>query len=595
MPEIEIARTGRFTDANGITKEFTPEFLEEVASSYNPKLFKAPLIVTHNTKGIDDDKLADSELAFGAPSSLKVVGDRLKAVFDKVSPKIVDHFRNGELLSISPSFYPPTNRNNPSLQFGQGKGRWMLRHIAALGRTSPSIKGLTPVEFAETGYNPVEHALNFSFPVELTESDETLEFSIASYGVRSLFNNLRDWLIEKHGREETDKILPSFEIEELTMGDRSKSLNDFAVAEQRQALESFRRFPAGRAKLVAEGNREQINMLMREINDLKSQVASYKSQVERSLPSMMYEEADGTGSFASPVSFGDDGTTVPCLARQSVAEVAPRRIEGYSVEGTVAHGGTPHERPVQENSTDILSFKDKDMKKHKGKHGTTEEIDKDIEDVVDEEDLEEEEEMPPVDKKTKKNKTTDMNEEPANAGAFRRAKHVGSPEAIDYAELLEEERKSRRLLELQFQNEQRKAEFERKARKEEKITSFCENLVKDGQLTAAQMGDRLLEFGEGESDSLSLPQFLMTLDDEQLSFMEDFLSTQPQQISFGEFAPDNEAISRSDSLDFATVPGAIISESSRNEFDEILQYCEKNSLDPDNSKDFEKAALAVLG
>ena len=65
--EIEIAKTGTATATNGAKVNFTERMLDDVANSYNPTLFQAPLIITHNTKGVPDRELIDSPLAYGRP------------------------------------------------------------------------------------------------------------------------------------------------------------------------------------------------------------------------------------------------------------------------------------------------------------------------------------------------------------------------------------------------------------------------------------------------------------------------------------------------------------------------------------------------
>lgn len=506
MPvEIEAGRLGRQIDSRGVVKEFTPEFFQEVISSYDPKNFKAPAIISHDTKGVADNKLhTNKELCYGVASGLKMVGDRLKISFDKLSPKIKEHFDNGELVSVSPSFYPPSHHANPT------PGKWSLRHLSFLGANPPAIKGLAAPTFSETGYDPKENTLDFSFPVELNESAGALEFSIATRSLKNLLSSLRDWLVEKHGREEAEKILPSFAIDEIAMSDRFE------------------------ADL-------EMNELRRRISEL--------------------EEKELESKRGSPL--------IPPMYQESLKQ-------------------------------GLLNFKEKpNPKKHKmktkmkGKHpaeefppaenGTTEnvtaqktrlEMDADLEDVMDEDEDEEGITVPP---KKKHKKTINMNEQ-----------------AIDYAAELAEERRARKLLEFQVQNEQRKAEQERRDRKFDKITNFCEGLVREGQISAAQVGDRLLEFGEGEEAQITLPEFLMSLDEQQLSFMEDYLSTQPQIIDYGEFAKDNADAGGHKAIDFNAVDGAYISDESRSEYEEILHYCEQHSLDPNDDDDFNQAAKAVL-
>lgn len=204
--EIEIARTGTATATNGKKVDFTERMLAEAAECYNPQVFQAPLIITHDTKGIPDHKLAASPFAYGRPDYLRKVGDRLKAVFaQKVDPQILDWFSKGNLLGISPSFYPPNHPFNPT------PGKYHLRHIAALGSEPPSMKGLEPVSFSE--FEEPE-ALDFMLP-----PDAALDFSCGCGGdsqdpaVVTLLTGMREYLISDKGIEVANQFIPQSAIE----------------------------------------------------------------------------------------------------------------------------------------------------------------------------------------------------------------------------------------------------------------------------------------------------------------------------------------------------------------------------------------------
>ena len=508
MPvEVEIGTLGRKVDSRGVAKEFTPEFFAEVAESYNPSNFKAPAIISHDTKGIPDDKLhKNKELSYGAVSAVKFAGDRLKVVFDKLSPKIKEYFENGELLSVSPSFYPPQHHSNPT------PGQWSLRHLSFLGSSPPAIKGMAAPQFSEKGFNPSDDTLNFSFPVDLNEDGETLEFSIGSLSIRSLFSNLRDWLIEKHGVEETEKILPGDAIAEISMSDRYQQ--------------------------------EEINGLRREINELRNLV--HKPQVEVK-PALYAEEVDD-----SPDEENDQETPVDLKEHKGKTMKTKHKnskppVDDFEMETAGA---------VRQQSW--RRSPDREDELEEGMEDATE-------DAVSEEN------------KKKKKKKMDYAEE----------------DSFNYAEELAEERRQKQLLEIRIQAVERKAEADRARQREKDITSFCEGLVKDGQLTAAQMGDRLLEFGEGEEAQQTLPQFMMTLDDEQLSFMEDFLSTAPQIIEYDEFAPDNEQVDRNGIRDFSAPSGFSVSDDSADLYNRVAEYAEANGLDMTDPDELGKAYDAV--
>lgn len=479
MPvEVEIGTLGRKVDSKGVVKDFNAKFFDEIVSSYNPDNFKAPAIISHDTKGIPDDKLhKNKELSYGAVSAVKKVGDRLKIVFNKLSPKIKQHFDNGELLSVSPSFYPPGHHANPT------PGKWSLRHAAFLGSTPPAIKGMASPEFSETGYDPTEHTLDFSFPVELNESGETLEFSIASRSLKQILGSLRDWIVEKHGRDEAEKIMPSFALDEIAMSDRYEA--------------------------------EENQRLWREIDDLKSHINDSKPQAVRGSP-MMYEEYETTDL--------NEGKTMKTKHKKTKPDVDP-------------------------------------------------DLELDDDEEMDDEEMENDE-TPTLSKKKKK--TMDLNED-----------------TIDYAQQLAEERKAKQLLEFRIKAVEDKAERDRARQKEKDITNFCEGLVRDGYLAASQVGDRSLEFGEGEESILTLPQFMSGLDDEQLSFMEDFLASSPKVIELEEFAADDKKVAGNEIREFSSPDGYSISSDSAELYNQISEYAEENGLDMTNPDDLGKAYNAV--
>lgn len=551
---IEAGKLGRQVDGRGVVKEFTPEFFKEVSESYDPANFKAPAIISHDTKGVPDDKLHDNkELSYGAASWVKVVGDRLKIGFKKLSPKVKEYFDNGELLSVSPSFYPPSHHANPN------PGKWSLRHCALLGATPPAIKGMAAPEFSETGYNPVEHCLDFSFPIKLSESEGTLEFSIYSQSTRSLLSNIRDWLIEKDGKEQAEKILPSEMISNM---EREDTYLQEEIRDLRKQVMRLKYPNPERDMAIADGYSES--------SDFKEM--SLGQKIEK------LAKDKGVKRSALAKAAGITESTVGQIINGEIDRPPKKRLKGFAK----ALGISLEDLMPKDYDDQTTDMSEKTMKtKHKNSKSPIEP------DLMEDEDDDEE--------------GTDGTEEQVTSKKKKKSMDL-SEGTIDYAEELAEERRQRRLLEAQVLNDRRiateeraKAEHERQARKQDNITNFCEGLVKEGFLSAAQMGDRILEYGEGEESQITLPEFMMSLDDEQLSFMEDFLQTQPKVIEYNEFAPDGDStIKRADALDFSAVNGASVSEESIDEYQEILQYCEKNSLDPDKDEDFNKAAAAVL-
>ncbi len=200
--EIEILPKGMHTSSNGFKLPVSDRDLDDLVNSYDPKNFQAPLIISHDTKGIPDGEIGNSEFSFGIPKMLKRVGDRVKAVFDKVAPEFEQWVRDRKLVSVSPSFYLPNSPSNPS------PGKLSLRHIAALGATPPAIKGMGSLQTAFNFEETIDGVMDFSFSL----NPETLEFSGDDWILGNTLQRLREWLISEHDIETADRVIPSFEV-----------------------------------------------------------------------------------------------------------------------------------------------------------------------------------------------------------------------------------------------------------------------------------------------------------------------------------------------------------------------------------------------
>lgn len=199
--EIEILPKGTHTSSNGFKLPVSDRDLDDLVNSYDPKNFQAPLIISHDTKGLSDKEIGNSEFSFGIPKALRRVGDKVKAVFDKVAPEFEQWVRDRKLVAVSPSFYLPNSPSNPT------PGKLSLRHIAALGRTAPAIKGMKSLQEAFNFSESDEGVVNFSFALD----PDTLEFSDA-WIVSNMMQRLRDWLIEEYDLETADRIIPGYEV-----------------------------------------------------------------------------------------------------------------------------------------------------------------------------------------------------------------------------------------------------------------------------------------------------------------------------------------------------------------------------------------------
>lgn len=189
------------------------QLFDDVLATYDPQNFKAPLIISHDTFGRDDASLAESELAYGYPSGLKRVGNKIVAMFDRVAPRFRQWWEDGQLLSVSPSLYRPDSPSNPY------PGQWSLRHVAALGKSPPAQKDLgQPVglkEFAKGGFGvPQDWVLNLG---EFDAPDGDTVDLMGGGVLPMVLRNLREYFLVEKGQEVADKLIPEYAIAEAAI------------------------------------------------------------------------------------------------------------------------------------------------------------------------------------------------------------------------------------------------------------------------------------------------------------------------------------------------------------------------------------------
>ena len=166
MRWVEIFKAGDHVARNGMQREYSAAELQQVVNSYDPAVYRAPLIVEHRTHGVADGEIHKMPWCFGVPSALEVDGDTIKAGFAKIAPEFLEWVENGNLIDVSSGLYPPDDFRNPT------PGQWSLRHIAALGSQPPSVKGLKGLE--ELLYAEDEQPIEIAMPAA---KDAFAEFS----------------------------------------------------------------------------------------------------------------------------------------------------------------------------------------------------------------------------------------------------------------------------------------------------------------------------------------------------------------------------------------------------------------------------------
>ena len=171
---VEIFRGGKQTDSQGREHD-GDALIEKAVATFDAAHHEPPVAVGHPT---------DNAPAFGWIQQLKT-GIRggiksLYARFKDVVPEFATAVEQGLYKKRSASFYPD--------------GR--LRHVGFLGAAPPAVKALADLKFAD--------------------DDEAIVFDFYDPGlgtIARILRGVRDWLIEKEGKEKADEIIPDWDVE----------------------------------------------------------------------------------------------------------------------------------------------------------------------------------------------------------------------------------------------------------------------------------------------------------------------------------------------------------------------------------------------
>lgn len=174
---FEIFRTGAHTDSAGNISDWTDQDLDEIVSLYDPTIHEAPIVLGHPEH--------DSP-AYGWIEAIKRVEDKLLAKPRQLVEEFKNMIRKGSYKKVSIALYPDLG----------------LRHVGFLGGMTPAIKGLKQAAFGEKKAKWVIESDFFMEPWQ----HET---------IKSIFQRMRDWMIDKFSLEEADKIISPYDIEAL--------------------------------------------------------------------------------------------------------------------------------------------------------------------------------------------------------------------------------------------------------------------------------------------------------------------------------------------------------------------------------------------
>ncbi len=185
-PWIEVFSTGWHTDSKGRKNFWTDSDLKEIATLYNPKHHRAPLTIGHPETGAP---------AYGWIAGVKYEDNKLLFMPEQVDPWLKEEVRKGHYKNVSIGIYPDLG----------------IRHLGFLGAMPPAVKGLKQVTFSEKAAWVIES----EFFMEPWQQE----------AMKSIFQRMRDWMIEKFGREEADKVIGSYDLDALKPAPEGSNIN----------------------------------------------------------------------------------------------------------------------------------------------------------------------------------------------------------------------------------------------------------------------------------------------------------------------------------------------------------------------------------
>jgi len=172
---IEIFRGGKQIDSNGREHD-GDAVIDRAVATFSASEHEPPVVVGHPK---------DNAPAFGWVAGLKKSGNILLAKFKDIVPEFQTAVENGLYKKRSASFYPDGS----------------LRHVGFLGAAPPAVKGLADLSFSDN------------------DQEATFEFSETNpwtwQAIADVFRRLREWIIEKEGKEAADAIIGNWDIREV--------------------------------------------------------------------------------------------------------------------------------------------------------------------------------------------------------------------------------------------------------------------------------------------------------------------------------------------------------------------------------------------
>ena len=186
LKPFDAFKPGSFVANDGRKLTFQPSVIDELAESYDPAVFAAPIVVGHPK--------TDSP-AYGHVGALGKSGETLQVMKSEVTPEFAAAAIGEKRYNkISIKMFLPDSPANPK------PGKHYLQHVGFLGGVPPAVPGMAPVALAASDDGSVEFSVAFDYEDRV---------------VARLFRSLRDWMIGEKGVETADRVLPDWDVNTL--------------------------------------------------------------------------------------------------------------------------------------------------------------------------------------------------------------------------------------------------------------------------------------------------------------------------------------------------------------------------------------------
>ena len=159
---------------------FKAKELSEIAGTYNPTNYEAPVLIGHLSDPIYKGKTTIP--AFGWIGKVVQVGDHLKFITSQFSEQLKQFIKEGLYKKVSAAFFDPSDPSNPT------PGKWHLHHLAFLGAVPPQVKGLEGIAFSIQGSQGIEFA---EVPAVVSENGSVID-TVEKIGTEDTIKDLTE-------------------------------------------------------------------------------------------------------------------------------------------------------------------------------------------------------------------------------------------------------------------------------------------------------------------------------------------------------------------------------------------------------------------